>query len=347
MTRDVTLPPNAYMHFKHSYELSYRYDGGVLEYSTDRGTTWKDTLDLQVDNGYNASLVYGSSSYDNPLGVRFAFTGLSHGYISSRLDLSSLAGKKVRFRFRIGMDESEFGGRGWFIDDIRIYRCITPDTTPPSVSAPKASIQSGGTLGSTTIPLQISWAASDASGIRGYLLQMSTYNNGAWSSWSTVYNGRATSITKGLTPGSYRFRVQATDNAGNSSTSSYTSTTISAIQENSKAISYSSGWQRVAISSAYGGYTKYHSKYGAKASLAFQGRQVAWIAPKGPKQGKAEVWMDGSKVATVDLYASTNLPRKVVFSKAWSSSGSHTIAIKVLGTSGRPRVDVDAFVILR
>jgi hypothetical protein len=37
----------------------------------------------------------------------------------------------------------------------------------------------------------------------------------------------------------------------------------------------------------------------------------------------------------------------VVFSQSWSASGSHSIRLVVLGTADRPRVDLDAFVIIR
>jgi hypothetical protein len=39
--------------------------------------------------------------------------------------------------------------------------------------------------------------------------------------------------------------------------------------------------------------------------------------------------------------------RRIVFAKSWSSSGTHTIRIVVLGTPNRPRVDIDAFEVLR
>jgi hypothetical protein len=126
MTFDVSLPAGStpYMHFKHAYEFEYLaedFDGGVVEYSTDGGLNWIDAGPLFIDNGYNGTL---SSNYLNPLGGRQAFVNLSNGYISSRLDLSSLAGQDVRFRFRIGTDESgDF--TGWFIDDIRIYTKAT------------------------------------------------------------------------------------------------------------------------------------------------------------------------------------------------------------------------------
>jgi hypothetical protein len=63
------------------------------------------------------------------------------------------------------------------------------------------------------------------------------------------------------------------------------------------------------------------------------------------------VWLDGVKVATVDLYSSSEQPRKMVFTKNdLDSSQAHTLEVRVLGTkrteSSGTRVDVDAFVVL-
>ncbi|MCR4407572.1 MAG: M4 family metallopeptidase [Anaerolineae bacterium] len=80
-----------YMHFNHAYAFedygTTLYDGGVLEYSTNSGASWNDAGPLFINNGYDGTI---SSSYGNPLGGRQAFGGESNGYISSRLDLSSL-----------------------------------------------------------------------------------------------------------------------------------------------------------------------------------------------------------------------------------------------------------------
>jgi hypothetical protein len=97
---------------------------------------------------------------------------------------------------------------------------------------------------------------------------------------------------------------------------------------------------------SYSGLPMYSTQQGARATLAFEGRSVSWMATRGPKRGKARVFVDGVRVATVDLYASSNQYRRVVFSKSWTEAGSHTIEIRVLGTSGRPRVDVDAVVVV-
>ena len=135
MTSNVTVPPGGYLHFQHAYGFedtdspSRAWDGGVLEYSTNDGASWTDAGPLFTHNGYTGT-IYSGGTANNPLQGRSAFVRESNGYISSRLDLSSLSGQHVRFRFRIGTD-SVAGDYGWFIDDVRIYRC-DGGTVPPA-----------------------------------------------------------------------------------------------------------------------------------------------------------------------------------------------------------------------
>ena len=106
MTSGVTVPDDGYLHFHHDWNFedsndgSIAYDGGVVEYSVNGGG-WTDAGALFSENGYNGTI---TATYDNPLGGRGAFTSESYGYTASRLDLSTLAGDSVRFRFRIGTD---------------------------------------------------------------------------------------------------------------------------------------------------------------------------------------------------------------------------------------------------
>ena len=79
------------------------------------------------------------------------------------------------------------------------------------------------------------------------------------------------------------------------------------------------------------------------AKFTFNGRAVGFVSTLGPKRGKAAIYVDGVKVTTIDLYRSSNKYRQLVGETSWPSAGTHTIAVKVLGTSGRPRIDVDAF----
>jgi Zn-dependent metalloprotease len=145
MTSNVTLPAGSqpYLHFKHSFDFEFdsdgTWDGGVVEYSTDGGGNWNDAGSLFMHNGYTGTISAGA----NPLAGSDAFVGYSNGYISSRLNLSSLAGQNIRFRFRIGTDDGNLPpdySIGWCIDDVRIYI--------PAAYYLNASASTGGTISS-------------------------------------------------------------------------------------------------------------------------------------------------------------------------------------------------------
>ncbi len=122
LSAGVTIPANAFLHFNHAYGFENNAtiefsDGGVIEYSANAGP-WVDAGSL-----ITAGAAYGGVlASNNPLGGRPAFVGDSFGYTSSKLDLESLAGQSVRFRFRMGTDQ-HIDDYGWFIDDVRIYTC--------------------------------------------------------------------------------------------------------------------------------------------------------------------------------------------------------------------------------
>jgi Zn-dependent metalloprotease len=123
----TTLPAGSkpYLHFRHSFKFetsgSTYFDGGILEYSINNGGTWNDASSL-----FNAGKGYGGeikTNNGNPLGGKSAFVDDSHGFVDSRYDLTTLAGKTVRFRWRMGTDSAGFI-TGWYLDDVRIYRCV-------------------------------------------------------------------------------------------------------------------------------------------------------------------------------------------------------------------------------
>ena len=133
MTGDVAIPAgatSAYLRFDHAYDFefdsSFRYDGGVVEVSQNGGP-FQDVADLGVDVGYNGTLRGAPSN--NPLAGRDAFVARSNGYRATRVNLGSLKGDDVRFRFRIGADGA-VSATGWIIDDVHIYSCGAP-TVPP------------------------------------------------------------------------------------------------------------------------------------------------------------------------------------------------------------------------
>ena len=69
--------------------------------------------------------------------------------------------------------------------------------------------------------------------------------------------------------------------------------------------------------------------------------------PYGPRRGRAQIWLDGTLAGTVDTYRSTLAVRRIVFTRSWTASATHVVKVVVLGTSGRSRVDLDAFLVIR
>lgn len=51
--------------------------------------------------------------------------------------------------------------------------------------------------------------------------------------------------------------------------------------------------------------------------------------------------------ATIDLNATVDTGRTVVFSRHWGTRSSHTIMVTVVGTAGRPTVSMDGFLVTR
>jgi hypothetical protein len=216
------------------------------------------------------------------------------------------------------------------------------------VSPPTGALIAPQNLG-TTARARVSWsAATDASGIKSYQLQRRK-GTGSWVT-VTLPSPTATSVDVPLAPnGSYRFRLRATDNASN--TSAWLTVgpkTLGMLQETSTAITYSGTFRRAALTGASGGYVRHASAAGRIAKLTFSGSSVAFVTTLAKARGKAEVWLDGTKVATLDLYAATTQKKRI----AWAASltpGGHTLEIRVLGTkraaATKATVDVDAFLV--
>jgi hypothetical protein len=221
------------------------------------------------------------------------------------------------------------------------------DTTAPTVQPPAERFPADTSTGGTSVPVEIRWSATDSeNAVVEYQVEQSS--NGG-STFSAVSLSSATSTSKviQLTPGrTYQYRVRAKDAVGNLSDWTYgPKFVIKPFQETDSAIAYTGTWTQQTASSAYGGGVKYATGAGDKATFTFTGREVAWLAARGPDRGRAEVWLDGAKVADVDLFRKSNAQwRRMVFATgSLDPTATHTLEVIVSGTTGRPRVDVDAF----
>jgi len=230
MNHDVTLPANASMHFNHSFGFesntdgTSRSDGGVLEYSVNGGSSWVNAGSLFTFNGYNGTLAAG-----NPLGTIPAFSADSRGYISSKLDLSSLGGQNVRFRFRIGTDSTIFDF-GWFIDDVRIYTCTligNKNTFIPFVFTPKLPPSAPTGLNATAVSnteIDLTWTDT-SNNETGFSIERSG-DGASWSEIGTVGVNVSSYPNTGLQGNTqYFYRVRAYNSSGYSSYSNVDSDT--------------------------------------------------------------------------------------------------------------------------
>ncbi|MES1241672.1 MAG: M4 family metallopeptidase [Acidobacteriota bacterium] len=161
MANSVAIPSGARMQFNHAWDFDWPdYDGGVVEYSTNGGSSWTDASSL-----FSGGATYGGvldSDFGNPLAGRSAFVNSSYGYTSTQLNLASLAGQSnVKFRFRLATDDS-LDWYGWFLDDIRIYTCAAPPVCTYNLSASSATIGTAGGPGTVdvTAPGGCAWTSS-------------------------------------------------------------------------------------------------------------------------------------------------------------------------------------------
>lgn len=231
------------------------------------------------------------------------------------------------------------------------FETSAADTVPPVAAPPKHSLVLNSRLSSTSVPVGVDWSGTDdGSGIAGYRLQQSV-DGGQTYADVALRTPRTTTVRRMLAPGSksYRFQVQATDGAGNSSAwAAGPPFQLRATQDTSTSISYTGTWTKDSLNSPFGGSSRYSTASGAKATFRFTGSSFAWVTSKGPNRGIAEVWLDGVRVATADLYAATVAPRRIAFTRTVTPTTAHTVEVRVTGkkngSSKATRIYIDAFV---
>ena len=226
------------------------------------------------------------------------------------------------------------------------------DRSAPTAATPKVTLLAGVNLGSTSttteLPASLNLAGKDpgGAGVRSYEVKRSI-DGGAYVSLGSDIATPALALS--LTPGhSYRFEVRAKDNAGNVGAWVVGPAIRPYLpQQASTGITWKGPWTNGAGTSYSGGSDRFATAAGASATYAFTGRSIAWVTTLAADHGAARIYLDGILVTTVDTYAAATSFRRVAFAKTWSTSGFHTLRIVVVGTPGRPRVDVDALEVLR
>ncbi len=260
--------------------------------------------------------------------------------LGSRVTFAALAGATYYFALDGYGNATGHFSLAWLLSG--------PDVTAPVVANPTGLITAPQTLG-TTLNVNLSWpAATDPSGIASYELHIKK-GTGAWTN-VPLPTPTTTKVERALTTGAaYRFRVRATDGAGNVSLWAATSSAkLRVVQETSTQVTYVGTWRRTAVTGSSGGYVKYASAAGAQAMFTFNGTNAVVVATTGPARGIADVYIDGAKVGTIDFYSPTVRKKHI----AWALGsrllpGSHTLEVRVTGqrnsASTGARIELDAF----
>ncbi len=212
--------------------------------------------------------------------------------------------------------------------------------------SPTTSFVLGATLGEETVPVKVSWSAvSDTEGLDRYELEHSA-DGGSWLLVG-LPSPLATKVTLTLSPSSTNaFRVRAVAESGQpGGWSTGAEMWLAATQESSPDILMSASWELRDAVTAYGGGLVLARDSGATATFTSTGTRMAWISQRGPKRGRATIFVDGVLQRVVDLGRPTNEPRRVVYQAKWKTAQSRTIQIRVEATAGRPRVDLDAILV--
>ena len=226
---------------------------------------------------------------------------------------------------------------------------VTIDRSDPSASTPvptfRKNVQIGGGA-KTALPLTLGWSGSDSgSGVATYDVRRSV-DGGSWTKVARAIPG--TSLQTTVTPGhTYRFMVRARDKAGNvGAWSGGWGWYPRLVQESSGDLVWSGSWTADPADEHSADGARFATAAGASVKYRFSGRAVAWVTRLSPESGAVAVYVDGNLVATIDTYADATSARFVAFSRSWSSYGRHSIKLVAVGTTDRPRVDLDAFEVL-
>ncbi|MFF4574454.1 N-acetylmuramoyl-L-alanine amidase [Streptomyces sp. NPDC001410] len=214
-------------------------------------------------------------------------------------------------------------------------KVVAETTAPTFTTAPKLSLRTG-TVNTGAVPVTLGWKAADETALRQVnLLSPTTATFGPTTTSSNRTAASGTAAT---------WSMRAYDYAGNYRTSSPSFTPV-ILQETSA--TKSGSWTTRSSTSYLGGKSYSSGSKSAALTWTFTGRSAAWVVSRASTSGQADVYVDGTKTATIDLKSTTTQYRQAIWTKTWSSSATHTVRIVVVGTSGRPTVTTDGLVYIK
>ena len=240
--------------------------------------------------------------------------------------------------------QAQFKDSSGFVSG-KVGDSIVLDTTAPA--RPSVPVHSLSNPVSTKVNVHLTWTGTDTAGSKfaSYAVRQSVDGAG----FKILGYPTTGSFDAPIDPAkNYVFQVATLDGAGNVSPWA-TSATIRAENhaETSAAIAYTGSWSTQTLTSYMGGTAKASSAVNATATFTFTGKQVAWLSRLSSINGQARVYVDNVLIATVNTFSSTVQPKRVVFTRKFSTAVSRKLKIVVVGTAGHPRVTIDQFFVIK
>ena len=214
-----------------------------------------------------------------------------------------------------------------------------PGKIVPSIVTPSAL------AGGPRVRLTWSAATDGSTNVARYEIQQRIDSGG----FDGVGSGSGTATIRTLQTGhSYVFQVRAIDAVGNAGPWRVSPTFHPYLYQSGSNTTTSGTWHASSGSAYSGGSSRYATAKGASMTFtATSARSIAFVTAKGTSRGSFKVYVDGVLRKTISTFATSARYRQLVYQFSWTSPGTHKVKIVVSGTSGHPRVDADAFVVLR
>ncbi len=225
---------------------------------------------------------------------------------------------------------------------------LAGDTTPPVVKAPYFPFTSAPLAGDPVSATRnkVTWSAADPAGVCRHELQRSV-DGGAFAPVPLATATSKATVQQHTLGRRYKYRVRATDCAGNRSTfkpaPAFTAHVEDADADGPLVIS--SGWRQLQEPGHYNS-TLLSASFGGTATYVGAARRIALIVPREPGGSYARLIVDGVYWPMIHLNRDAPAPanRRVIWQRAWTSSAEHRLGIVADPGTG---FEIDAIATLR
>ncbi len=222
----------------------------------------------------------------------------------------------------------------------------------PTSRGPVPALTGGQVTAAGAVPVRVTAAdVFDPEGdkLGGSQLQVSRDGGNTWTDVA-LPSPRSTAATIRVpATKALRFRIRLTDAAGNLGDWVTGPTRSLAVRSQTSGARFPKAgkWKTARSSAALGGSVKQTSRKGGTATFTFTGTSASWIATMARNRGKAAVYVDGRRIAVIDLYSKSSTSRRTAFYVHGLKAGKHTVKIVALGTKRKAakgqRIDVDGW----